>query len=889
VSATSQSWPAKAEASEANRALKSLKDPASPRMILEVCDLRAASARPWWRCRPRVMLAGAVRPSVIGALAWSGFGLLTCEALLWLRPDLAIDWPAILTALVAVLTPLVSITIPLAVHAVRQRGRLVAEYYSQTCRLNVFCGVAVAGLLLGIASLICFRLTSDQAPDRWAIALGPSVALGLTVASMVGLAYILFATLACTGPDGRLRASRFLAARLAGKAIQGRSLEEELTLVYADLALLMADADLASFRALVQSLAQVPRCYTRFAARLDGLQLELLWGSHIDVMGHVVGRGAYSTSASKHGPIAARFADEHAQALSGELMACVGGADPQNLAAASRTIQWFYGLLHSAKSDQNLPREVSDALYGLRGSAAFYYLLPESLLGHLPSQTDAATTASIIQILQRGIMALVVEAAERKDHDIVDAVSKGVADLYAAAEKRLSDLGESRAAKLVAYDYWILLGHFVAHAIDGAEGAWGTAMALHEPFKQCQPLDLMKTFVSLPEPTWDHPVYVQQQQARSAWIRINPVTHSGSGAWAIGHPGGELNAAFAFLIARSWRMLQPAPAVVPCPHDLGEVKKRLDGIFAKADGWQLSLLDQDKPTVHRWLDDCTAAHRAIESAKYLATPLSETKKREFEQNLRAGFWEGAVLLQHISTLVSEPADGGGMLRCWAIHGPRSLYFGDGPDPDIARFGHDAGADVATSMHQVVIRRWCEAVTASPVRPVNLERSMVEASDWLGPQEGWDGLIVVVGPYELKARVEALPDYRPHATQADYSREFFGTHRGHPLLWLRTDQDDATRRFYAFRLSALRREGAGGGAAPSDVDRSVWPKVIFKEAGDLAAEYRDQGQDQDAQEVAKRPGDVYVIAELGHLSDAMPEGRMWDVSEGTAPPTSTGNP
>jgi len=164
--------------------------------------------------------------------------------------------------------------------------------------------------------------------------------LGLTVASVVGLGYILWNTLVCTSRDGRVQASRYLAARLARKAIQGTDIEEELTSVYADLAILMADADLVSFRALVQSLAQVPRCYTRFAVRLDGLQLELLWGCHIDVMGHVVGRGAYNPSASKPGPIAVRFALEHSQALAKELIACIESADPRNLAAATRTIQW---------------------------------------------------------------------------------------------------------------------------------------------------------------------------------------------------------------------------------------------------------------------------------------------------------------------------------------------------------------------------------------------------------------------------------------------------------------------------------------------------------------------------------------------------------------------
>ena len=889
MSAANQSWPSQAEVSEADRARRSLKDPASPRLVLLEDDLCAAAARPWWRCSPRVMIASLARPSVAGAVALSAFALLTLQALLWLQRDLAIDWPAILITLVAVLTPLVSITIPLAVHTVRQRGRLVAEYYFHTCRLPVFCGIAVIGLVLSIISLICFRLSSAQAPPPWVIALGPSVALGLMATSMVGLAYILFTTLICTGPDGRIRASRFLAARLAGKAIQGMNTEEEQTIVYADLALLMADADLASFRALVRSLAQVPRCYTRFAEEPNGLQLDLLWGFHIDVIGHVIGRGAYSPSANKPGPIAARFAREQCLALRKEFMACIEGADPQNLAAATRTIQWLYGLLHSTRSDENLPREVSSALFELRGKAAFFYWLPKSLLERLRPGLTAKATDNLIRILRCGIMGLLIEGVERKDHDVVDAILKGLADLYPETQRRLSDLGETHAVRLMAYDYWILLGDFVGRAINGVEGMWGAAMAIHEPFRACLPLDLLNTFVSLPEPTWAHPVYAHRRGARMAAIALNPITGQASGVGgAVGHPGGELGAAFAFLLAHSWRMLQPKPPVVPCPHELGGVKKALDDIFASAVGSQLTTLDHDKAAIHEWLDDCVTVYSEAERQKYLSTPLSKTKTEEFTQNLREGFWEAAVLLRHIPTLLTEPADSEETTQFCAIHGPRSLYSGDQFDPDIERFGHDAGVDVATSMHGEVISRWCRAVAASSASHANLEHSMVEASKWIGPQEGWGGLIVVVGPYELKAGAETLPDYRPHVTQAEYGREFFGTYRGYPLLWLRTGQDDATRRIYALRLSALRRQKAESVAEPSSVDRNVWPKVIFKEARELAAEYRNLGQDQSAQEIEKRPGDVYVMAELGHLSPAMPEGQVWDVSEVAKPPASTGD-
>lgn len=886
--ATNKVCAAEATPREKARAFSLLRDPASPRIVHDTHDLCDAITRPWLRSGIWVMLATATRPSRTGALVWAGSFVLMLELVLWLRPDLRIDWPAILVSLLTVLTPLLSITIPLAVHTVRQRGRLVAEYFPKTCRLEVFCVMAATSLLLNLVSLVCFRISTDVRPAGWAIALVPSAVLGLTMASVLGLAYILWNTLACTGLEGRTHASRYLAACLAGKAIPNEHLREQLTIVYADLVLLMADADLASFRALVRSLAQVPRCYTRLSDRPHGLQLDKLWEVHSDIMRHVLGRGDYSTSVSKPGPIAARFAAEHARALSGEFMACVRRVDPQNLAAAARAIRWFYGSLHSAKSDQNLPREVSQALYELRGSAAFYYSLPESLLGHLPSETDAATTANIIQILRRGMMALVVEAAERRDHGVVDAVSKGVADLYAAAEKRLTALGAFDAIRMFTYDYWILLGHFVTRAVEGAEGAWEVAMALHKPLGQVQPLDLMKMFLGLPEPTWEHPLYVRERESWSAYTSINPVTGFGVGsARSIGQPGHELNAAFAFLLAHSWRTRQQKPDTVPCPSDLGEVNKRLDEILAKADGWHLCVLEQDTTAMHQWLDDCAAAHRAIESAKYLATPLSETKKREFEQNLRTGFWEGAVLLRHIPMLVSKPADGGETLQCWAIHGPRSLYFGNNRDPDIARFGHDSGVHVATFLHKVVVSRWCQAVAVPPAGSVDPVSGMIAASDWLGQtQADWDGLIVIVGPYELRARVEALPDYRPHTAQPEYSREFFGTYRGHVLLWLRTDQNDATLRLYAFRLSALREQGAGDGAAPCGVDRDDWPKVTFREARDLAAEYRSEGRTQDADEIAKRPGDVYVMAELGRVSPDIPEGRVWDLSDGNALPANT---
>jgi hypothetical protein len=165
--------------------------------------------------------------------------------------------------------------------------------------------------------------------------------------------------------------------------------------------------------------------------------------------------------------------------------------------------------------------------------------------------------------------------------------------------------------------------------------------------------------------------------------------------------------------------------------------------------------------------------------------------------------------------------------------------------------------------------------------------IVAASNWLGQtQEDWDGLIVVVGHYELKAQVEALPDYRPNATQTEYNREFFGTYRGHPLLWLRTGQDDPIRRIYAFRMSALRKKGAGDGSVPPDLDRSAYPRVLFKEARDLTAELEGAGQSDAAKTVAESRGDIYVMAELGHVSPTIPEGRVWNLSDENAPPAST---
>jgi len=72
MSDTNSSQAAGATSSEKARAIKLLKDPASPRVVLEGGDLCAAAARPWWRFSPGVMLASAVRPSRWLALVLSG-------------------------------------------------------------------------------------------------------------------------------------------------------------------------------------------------------------------------------------------------------------------------------------------------------------------------------------------------------------------------------------------------------------------------------------------------------------------------------------------------------------------------------------------------------------------------------------------------------------------------------------------------------------------------------------------------------------------------------------------------------------------------------------------------------------------------------------------------
>jgi len=147
-----------------------------------------------------------LRPSVCGAIAWAGLGLLALNGIPCRWPNLRVDWPAILVSLMVVLTPLVSITIPLAVHTVRQRGKLVAEYFSETCRLKVFCIVAVASLLATIVSVVCFRVATEEPPPAWLLAAAPAAAIGLTVNSVLGLLYILLETLHCTGPDARASA-----------------------------------------------------------------------------------------------------------------------------------------------------------------------------------------------------------------------------------------------------------------------------------------------------------------------------------------------------------------------------------------------------------------------------------------------------------------------------------------------------------------------------------------------------------------------------------------------------------------------------------------------------------------------------------------------------------
>lgn len=422
----------------------------------------------------------------------------------------------------------------------------------------------------------------------------------------------------------------------------------------------------------MRSIAQVPRCYTRLASRPDGLQLELLWNMHVQVMAHVIGRGAYSPSASRPGPIAARFASIHGAVLATELQTCVSTADDLNLAAATQTVQWFYGLLHSSRNDETLPREVAQELHRLRGSAVRPYAWPASMLKQMPAQTDASTQAAVIQALHHGMMSLVLDAVERKDDEVVSAVSEGVADLYQTAARRLSDIRATDAARQLMYDHWILLGHFVTRAIEGVSGTRGAVETLHKPFQRSQSLDLMNTFLSLPEATWNHPLYARQRLARGSWITTNPVSGIGTGAFGIGHPGGELSAAFAFLVARSWRILQPKPDVVPCSRELGEAKKRLNEIFATPDAWQLSVLDQDKAVIHQWLDDYLAAHRALDRQRYMDTPLSADKLKEFEQRLRTGFWQHAVLLELVPGMVSADPNAGDPLKWCALRGSRSL-------------------------------------------------------------------------------------------------------------------------------------------------------------------------------------------------------------------------
>ena len=180
---------------------------------------------------------------------------------------------------------------------------------------------------------------------------------------------------------------------------------------------------------------------------------------------------------------------------------------------------------------------------------------------------------------------------------------------------------------------------------------------------------------------------------------------------------------------------------------------------------------------------------------------------------------------------------------------------------------------------MLVDRWREAVTAAPAGPVKIADGMVAAADWLGqPAAEWDGLIVVVGPYELRAIVATLANYRPHAVDPAFGGEFFGTYRGHPLLWLRTNQDDPTRRLYAFNLSALKMNRGQQGSGPFSVvlDRQVYPKVAFKEGREKAAELRQRGQGLTAEQATDIEGDVFVDIELGYLSAAPPLGQTWNL-------------
>jgi hypothetical protein len=601
-------------------------------------------------------------------------------------------------------------------------------------------------------------------------------------------------------------------------------------------------------------------------------------------MANVLGRGAYAPTTSRPGPIAARFARVHAHVLADELLEAIESADPLNLGAATRTIKWVYGLLHSARGDESIPREVREAMYECRGRAALWYSLPARMLERLPPETTETDAADLIRILHHGMMSLLAEAAERKDHAVVDALAKGIAEFYSTAQKRLLDLGIAEAARLETYDYWILLGHFVTLGNDGAPGAVEAALALHAPLARKQPLELIQDFESLPEPTWEHPVYVLRFQAMDGEIRVNPLTGCGVGsACSVGHPGRELDVAFAFLLAKAWRMLQPAPAVVPCPRDVGAVKKQIEKVFDHADRWQLNARKAiDEKVICQWLDDCATAFREIEFQKYMATPLSPAKKAEFARELREGFWEGAVLVESVPGLLSTPDNAAAPpVRLWALHGPRSLFIDDEPDQDVASFGRDSGVRVASMLQCGVMSNWCGAVAQAPVQPVGLEDALRLAAEWLGPTGGWRGLIVVFGPYMMPARVQALKGYEPHPANTKYRQEFFGTYQEHPLAWLRTGEGNNTRMVFAFRLSTLdcrAEDGAVESAAPY---QDTYPKAEFMEAAELAAEYRKAGREADAKEVEERPGDMWVLADVGRLCEATPEGRAWGVIDDNA--------
>jgi hypothetical protein len=114
------------------------------------------------------------------------------------------------------LAPVLSIAIALAVLSIRQMGKTVAEAFSAASRLSVFCKGTVAGLLIAVIGTVILRMGNPtDGPAGWAVAICLGTATGFIIPTVLGLGFILYQAIQCTGPRGRRVGAWFLGLALA--------------------------------------------------------------------------------------------------------------------------------------------------------------------------------------------------------------------------------------------------------------------------------------------------------------------------------------------------------------------------------------------------------------------------------------------------------------------------------------------------------------------------------------------------------------------------------------------------------------------------------------------------------------------------------------------------